>query len=440
MRITLATLGTRGDHWLSIALAAHLIDRDHEVTVAASAGCERLVEASGARAAVLPTNATAFYASEGGKRALNAGGLRAATETDRYYAGFREELDAAMLAACEGAEALVATHLTYPRMVAIADLLRVPVTIVWPLPLLPTRAYATPVLDAPVPTSALKLLTHNAVAWQWERKSAKDIAAFRRVIGAPAALRPALDRICEARGLQLVPFSPSVLPSPADWGPEKLITGWWRLPDRVRDQAGETIAADTTAWIDAGPPPFYLGLGSMPVLDPQPLMDDVIAVTAELGIRALVDAKIAGDGSDLPDHIHAVGATNHDALFPRCAGVMHHGGAGSVAASTRAGVPTMVCSVAFDQHFWGKRLRALGAGSHCYFKNLDREQLKVGLARLRDPVIIDRAARLGAAIDAEGDGTAIAARALEDWLVTAEPLPASVPRRVRRVHLEATPS
>jgi sterol 3beta-glucosyltransferase len=265
-------------------------------------------------------------------------------------------------------------------------------------------------------------LTHKAVAWEWERGSAKDIAAFRRRIGAPPETRSALGRICDQRGLQLLPFSPSVLPPAPDWGPENRMTGWWRLPDRVRTQAGETIPAETSAWIDAGPPPFYLGLGSMPVLDPEPLLRDVIAVTAELGIRALVDAKIAGDGTDLPAHLHAVRAADHDALFPRCAGVMHHGGAGSIAASTRAGVPTMVCSVAFDQHFWGKRLQDLGAGSHRYLKKLDREQLKTGLARLQDPGVIDRAAQLGAAIDAEGDGTAIAARAVEDWLVTAEPL------------------
>jgi sterol 3beta-glucosyltransferase len=308
-------------------------------------------------------------------------------------------------------------------MVAIADHLRVPITIVWPLPLLPTRAYSTPVLDLPIPTDALRLLTHKAVAWEWERKTAKDIAAFRRRIGAPTETRSALGRICDARGLQLIPFSPNVLPTAFDWGPEKLMTGWWRLPDRVRAAAGEVIPAETSAWIDAGPPPFYLGLGSMPVLDPGPLLDDVIAVTAELGIRALIDAKIAGDGAGLPAHLHAIGATNHDALFPHCAGVTHHGGAGSTAASTRAGVPTMVCSVAFDQHFWGKRLRDLGVGSHCYFKKLDREQLRTGLARLQEPEVIDRAAQLGAAIKAEGDGTAIAARALEEWLVTAEPLP-----------------
>jgi sterol 3beta-glucosyltransferase len=313
-------------------------------------------------------------------------------------------------------------------MVAIADLLRVPITIVWPIPLLPTRAYSTPVLDLPIRTHALRLLTHKAVAWEWERKSAKDIAAFRRRIGAPAETGAALGRVCDARGLQLLPFSPSVLPTAFDWGPEKLMTGWWRLPDRVRAEAGEAIPAATSAWIDAGPPPFYLGLGSMPVLDPEPLLRDVIAVTAELGIRALIDAKIAGEVTDLPAHLHAVGATNHDALFPHCAGVMHHGGAGSIAASTRAGVPTMVCSVAFDQHFWGKRLRDLGAGSHCYFKKLDREQLRTGLARLQDPEVINRAAQLGAAINAEGDGTAIAARALEDWLVTAEPLPTAAPR------------
>ncbi len=43
----------------------------------------------------------------------------------------------------------------------------------------------------------------------------------------------------------------------------------------------------------------------------------------------------------------------HDWLFPQCAAVVHHGGAGSLAAGVRAGCPTIVCAIQGDQPFHG---------------------------------------------------------------------------------------
>lgn len=48
----------------------------------------------------------------------------------------------------------------------------------------------------------------------------------------------------------------------------------------------------------------------------------------------------------------AVRGAPHEALLPRCAAVMHHGGAGTTAAALRAGTPQLVCPLHFDQFTW----------------------------------------------------------------------------------------
>lgn len=48
----------------------------------------------------------------------------------------------------------------------------------------------------------------------------------------------------------------------------------------------------------------------------------------------------------------------HDWLFPQCAAVVNHGGAGTLAAGIRAGRPTIVCATQGDQPFHGSLARA----------------------------------------------------------------------------------
>lgn len=50
-------------------------------------------------------------------------------------------------------------------------------------------------------------------------------------------------------------------------------------------------------------------------------------------------------------------------LFPLCSGVLCHGGAGTVAAGLRAGVPVVVAPVMVDQFFWAELVDRWGVGA-----------------------------------------------------------------------------
>ncbi len=225
-------------------------------------------------------------------------------------------------------------------------------------------------------------------------------------------------------------FSPSVLAKPRDWPDNWPITGFWRLPTAVRGPLGEGLPDWLAAWIDAGEPPVFLGLGSMPMLDPDGFLEMATDVTRSLGVRAVVNMPSASrdaSATDPPEHLRTVGAVDHERLLPRCSAAVHHGGAGTLAASLRAGSPTMVCSVWADQPFWGKRVETLGAGAHVPFKRLDRSELEAGIRKLLSDPVRERAAALGEAIRSEGDGTERAAELLDEWLLTAEPVATATP-------------
>lgn len=67
------------------------------------------------------------------------------------------------------------------------------------------------------------------------------------------------------------------------------------------------------------------------------------------------------------------------------AAVVHHGGAGTVAAGLRFGKPTFVCPFFGDQHFWGAQVHQSGVGPPpCPIVNLTTETLVAAFASLVD--------------------------------------------------------
>ena len=56
-----------------------------------------------------------------------------------------------------------------------------------------------------------------------------------------------------------------------------------------------------------------------------------------------------GQGRALGERIHVLESVPHDWLFPQCKAVVHHGGAGTVAAGLKAGCPTVVVAFFADQ-------------------------------------------------------------------------------------------
>ena len=91
--------------------------------------------------------------------------------------------------------------------------------------------------------------------------------------------------------------------------------------------------------------------------------DHALQAARALGRRAILlqGWAQAGPVDDQPD-CFVVGEVNQQALFRRVAAVVHHGGAGTTTAATRAGVPQVVVPQILDQPYWAGCVARLGIG------------------------------------------------------------------------------
>ena len=120
-----------------------------------------------------------------------------------------------------------------------------------------------------------------------------------------------------------------------------------------------------------------------------------------------------GSGRQLVFH---VGPVPHEWLFQHVAAVVHHGGAGTVAAGLRAGKPTMICPFFGDQYFWARAVDRARVGVDLGpVQHLTAARLADGIGRLQlggggEGRMAARAAAMARAFEREdGAGNAVEA-------------------------------
>jgi UDP:flavonoid glycosyltransferase YjiC (YdhE family) len=214
------------------------------------------------------------------------------------------------------------------------------------------------------------------------------------------------------RGLPVLNgYSPAVIPPAPDWGDRVRVTGYWFL----EPPADWTPPPALEEFLQAGPPPVYVGFGSMSSRKPEETAELVFAALKQAGQRAILLSGWSGlRAADVPPGVFMVESVPFQWLFPRMAAVVHHGGAGTTAAGLRAGVPSIVVPFFGDQPFWGRRVYDLGAGPRPIpRRQLTVERLALALrTAVTDESIRGHAAALGAKIRTE-DGPRAAVEIIE---------------------------
>lgn len=419
MQITIIAFGTRGDVQPTIALGQALVATGHRVRLLASAHFKPWIESHGLQAALSTVDVQAVMESEGGRDWVENGNnpfkqLRVMRQLLNKH-GLRMAQEA--WEACRDAEAILSQFTSMTYAVSIAEKLRCPHVCMMLQPaLVATRAGAA-MLNAPLPNRRSlinywfgKLIIQPA-GWTLYGDITNH---FRQtVLGLPPQTRQQ-----NIAALLATPFihgySPRVVPQPADWPAQYHTTGYWFLDEG--DQW--TPPADLRRFLEAGPPPIGIGFGSMTGHDNAAVTRLLIEAVHLSGQRAILLSGWAGLGeAELPDTILRLEAAPHDWLFPRLAAVVHHGGAGTTAASLRAGVPTIIVPHMADQPFWGRRVHALGVGPPAIPRpHLTASKLAAAIrAATSDALMKQRATALGTAIGAE-DGTRTALAWLEHYL------------------------
>ncbi|KAG0069598.1 Sterol 3-beta-glucosyltransferase, partial [Linnemannia elongata] len=395
MHITCLTIGSRGDVQPYIALCKRLMQDGHSCRIATHAEYKDWIEGHGIEFGLVGGDPgelielcvengmfTVSFFREGLKR----------------FRGWLDELMETAWLACQGTDVLIES----PSAMAgihIAERLDIPYFRAFPFPWTRTRAFPHPFA---VPEHNLgrgyNYMTHVMIEQVFWKGISGQVNKWRKDI-------------------------PNLVPAPMDWYSWVHVTGYWFLDN---PDLKWTPPDDLVAFLKADPKrkPVYIGFGSMVVPDPDGMTRTIIEAVVKSGVRAIIskgwsdrvtsqdDPASAAKKSTteeivIPSSVYMLKSVPHDWLFPQLSGCVHHGGAGTVAAGLRAGIPTVVKPFFGDQYFWGQRLEEVGVGVWCH--ELTVKKLTSALVTITtDEKMIKKAHAIGEKIRAEdGVGTAI---------------------------------
>ncbi|TGQ51904.1 glycosyltransferase [Mesorhizobium sp. M1C.F.Ca.ET.193.01.1.1] len=410
MRILLSTYGSRGDVEPVVALGARLQALGAEVRVSVPGDEEFAALCGRAGVPLVPAfSPVREWVKEMIRRRTSSPPEGVAALISGQAAEIVARQYDVLAAAAEGCDAVVACGL-FPscaaaRLVAEQHGMRYILGTFCPiwLPSQHQRPHEYPGHPLPAGVSDNRLLWQTDIATK-NALFGEAINSHRASLGLPAVenVRDHVfgDPVLLACDPVLGPWLPSDLT-------DALQTGAWILADE------RPLAARLEAFLQAGPPPVYVGFGS-------------IAVASEAGrtaieaIRALGRRTVIAHGwaelgpIDDGDDCFAVGDVNQQALFRRVCTVMHHGGAGTILAAARAGAPQVVVPQIGDQPYWARRVAELGIGAAHDGAMPSSQSLSAALATAPAPESRVRAGAVAQLIRA--DGADVAARLLVEAL------------------------
>ncbi|HRQ38725.1 MAG TPA: glycosyltransferase [Chloroflexota bacterium] len=407
MKTLILTIGSRGDVQPYVALGKGLQAAGHNVTICTGNLFQEMVEAH--QLPFLPMDDEMIRLTETpeGKAMIEGGGsaFKAISLVKPMIARMVRD---AWAAAQSVAPDVIIYHPKTLSGYHIGEKLGIPIILTMALPMYtPTRAFPLPITNFSL-GGWFNRLTYQMVP-MISAPYADVIGAFRQELGLPKRGRFLNEtRLPDGRNTPtLYGISHHLIPRPADWADAVQASGYWFLAQSANWQPPDDLAI----FLQAGPPPVYIGFGSMAGKHPDKLAAIAVAALQQAGQRGILATGWGGlQPGDLPDTIFQLKEAPHDWLFPQMAAVVHHGGAGTTAAGLRAGKATLICPFLGDQPFWGERMYQLGVGPKPIpQKKLTADNLAAALTSLvNDPSIQQKAASLGQKLRAEdGIGAAV---------------------------------
>ncbi|CAK9860985.1 unnamed protein product [Sphagnum jensenii] len=406
LKIVMLIVGTRGDVQPFIGIGRKLQEYGHQVRLASHANFRDFVKTAGLE----------FYPLGGDPKILaqymvkNKGFLPTGA---KEVAMQREQIKSivySLLAPCTEpdldsgvpfrANVIIANPPAYGH-VHVAEYLKVPLHLYFTMPWTPTSAFPHPLSRVNTPAAyKLSYQVVDTLIWLGIRGIIND---FRKK---ELKLRPITYLSGSQASISNLPtgylWSPHIVPKPKDWGPLIDIVGYCFLNLAEDYKPPE----DLVKWLASGTPPIYIGFGSLPVGNPDGMTNIIVEALQKTNQRGLINQGWGGMGQlpQPPKFVYLLQDCPHDWLFPQCAAVVHHGGAGTTAASLRAACPTTVVPFFGDQPFWGSHVHARGVGPVPIPVNeFSLEKLVAAIHFMLNPEVKRRATELAEAM-ADEDG------------------------------------
>jgi UDP:flavonoid glycosyltransferase YjiC (YdhE family) len=416
VRIDILAIGSLGDVQPYVALGLGLQKVGHEVRIVTLGGFEEFILGRGLdNLSILGTREeierTAAARDWVAYRTSGSGYLRGVVN---LFNSVIEPGISSYWHACRGIEALIVSPFGLLMGGAhIAERLRVP--LIRAEPYVRDDWEARTNLMAGVRGKLIDFLGSVIRLVMWSKLRRRTNAARERVLALPplpllAEPFSAMDR---ARIPLLAAYSPAFVPRPPHWGDWIHVTGYWFLDAPT----GWAPAADLLDFLQAGPPPVFIGFGSLPFPGPQRTTTLVLKALARAGRRGI----LVGGGSRMPtgklsSDVFGTDFVPYDWLFPQVCVAVHQGGAGVTGAALRASLPSVIVPVFGDHFFWARRVFELGAGPPPIpARQLTEDALASAILATESKEMHGRAAALGEQIRGE-DGVARAVEAFHQHI------------------------
>lgn len=443
MRITIITSGSRGDIVPFLALGRGLCRSGYDVRLVTHADFAGLADGTGIEFVPFASEAQALHQAAEGLRMIHDS--RNAFGFVRRFIEMHEPYLESMLRtsweASRDSDLIISSLTTLFIAHAAAEARGIPLCQAYLQPSSATARYPHclfPRVADWLPGRSLYNLTTHALAavsyWGAQRDLINRVR--KEVLGLPPIYFFGEPLRVFTSTPVLYGFSEALVPRPADWGATFHVTGYWVLD---RPTTWEP-PADLVHFLRSGPKPVCVGFGSMPDVDAAHLTGLVMKALDLAGQRGVLLSGWGGlNGVPRSDRVYTTNFVPHDWLYHRVSAAVHHGGAGTTAASCRAGVPTVVVPFMADQLFWGQQVQRMGVGpAPCPRRTLTPERLAAAIRQaVESPDMQTRARAVGERLRAE-DGVGRAVEVISGLYGRPRPAvpPTAVPRFAVRVSLD----
>ena len=419
MKFVLAFYGTRGDVEPGLAVGRELLRRGHDVCMAVPPDLVGLAEAAGPAAVACGPDVRewqdvnrVFWGRFLRHFWKNFWKIQDLIELMRegwqMFSQCWQEVSTTLTSLAEGADLLFTGVIGEESAGNVAEYYDIPLAT---LHVFPIRANGqlVPALPAPLARSVMKV--SEFLGWPMLKKF-DDVQ--RRELGLPKATKPSPRRIAERGSLEIQAYDevcfPGLAAEWAKWNGQRPFVGALTM------ELPTDADAEVAAWIAAGTPPICFSFGSMSVESAADTVAMISAACAQVGERALVCSGWS-DFGNVPHfgNVKVVGAMNYAAAFPACRAVVHRGGAGTTAASLRAGVPMLILATDLDQTLWGARVKRLKVGTARRFSATTQKSLVADLRTILAPQYVARAREIATLMTKPAESVATAADLLENF-------------------------
>ncbi len=387
MRIALAPEGTRGDVHPLLALGVELLERGHDVVLCGPPGCNADAERRGFGFHPVGLDPRRFLSEHAD--AVHGGAWKALSSSDAWFRSGLPLQFASLFDGTRGADLIIGAG-TQTAGPSIAEARSIPYRYVAYCPAIFVSRHHPPFV---VPNHDLPGWVNRTGWWLLNAFMNRKIGPIVNGLRAGLGLAPVRDLYPHMLTPEpLLAAEEQLAPVPPD-----VSVPFVRMPC-LHPFEPEPLPAKLEDFLASGPPPVYVGFGSMTDPDPGRTTRVVVEAVLEAGCRAVISSGWAGLGdAALPPEVTRIGPTCHPSLFRRVSVVAHHGGAGTTTSAARAGVPQLVVPHLLDQFYWARRVTLLGLGPPPIPRlRLDRDALCQALRSLQDNDLVrERADELG---------------------------------------------